>query len=82
MAWWGWLLLAYLPVSALLAVFLGRAIDLADRREKTRRCSPPAGLQSRIKRRPVARQSMASPVMRRHLRSGVGEQPRHNRRRV
>jgi len=49
MAWWGWLLLAYLPVSALLAVWLGRAIDLAERRE-TRRCrSAPSGLPFELK---------------------------------
>jgi hypothetical protein len=33
MAWWGWLLLlAYLPVAGLQAVWLGHAIDVFERR--------------------------------------------------
>jgi hypothetical protein len=42
MAWWGWLLLvAYLPVAALQAVWLGSAIE---RREARRaRSSQPPG---------------------------------------
>jgi hypothetical protein len=45
MAWWGWLLLvAYLPVAALQAVWLGSAMDRLERREARRaRSSQPSG---------------------------------------
>jgi hypothetical protein len=45
MAWWGWLLLvAYLPVAALQAVWLGSAIERIERREARRaRSSQPPG---------------------------------------
>ena len=33
MAWWGWLLLAWLAVAVVLAVVLGRAIRTAERHE-------------------------------------------------
>jgi hypothetical protein len=37
MVWWGWLLMAWLPVAVLSAMWMGLAIRLAESREWRRR---------------------------------------------
>jgi hypothetical protein len=49
MAWWAWLLLAWLPVAALSAVWMGLAIRLAEQREGICRGRPgPAGQPTQL----------------------------------
>ena len=40
MAWWGWLVLVWLPSSVVTSVWMGRAIHAAEMSEWTRRRRP------------------------------------------
>jgi len=64
MAWWGWLLLlAYLPVAALQAVWLSHAIDRMERREAKRLRRRPSSARRRHSHgpHPVETRTQAEP---------------------
>ncbi|MGY1812824.1 hypothetical protein [Blastococcus sp. SYSU D00820] len=41
MPWWGWLLVAWLPIAIAVAVVVGRGVAYADARETPQRQAPP-----------------------------------------
>jgi hypothetical protein len=52
-AWWAWLLLVWAVVAVVGAVVLGRAIRMADRRERGEARQGPAGSDEAVPGRPT-----------------------------